>query len=264
MEPFAKALCLFTLTILAHNSVMSQIPDGPIYGVTTAEGFHGHVKEVAVRATWFQSDSTTIQQDSIYYRFSEDGLLLQKNNPNPTGHNQFITYHYHNGKLTKVEDRDDDGCLFLYVYLYKTNGCLKEVVRDYYEDDRLVTSDTSTLHCDDLCRIIMEDSVFYTYNNAGLISSRTFLKHQITYEYDTQNRLVKETSIEKESSFSRTTTYSYNETGCVSDVEESFHLSADYTNTKRVHYEYTYDSRGNWVTCTAQGFVMKRKITYYD
>ena len=207
-------------------------------------------------------DKDTVRFATIHLFFNRQGQLIQRNSFEDY-EDSFIEYHYTDDKLSMVtcwrkiyfEESHFDTTF----YYYTPYGCPEKYVSG---------NNTTLLLCDSLCHITMEinnyqDTVHCTYDEYGRIVKWCNWERCdegcdgcTTYIYDNQGRLVKKQHRHRYSNGDEE--FFYNGEGDVSDSKDTFGLG------EQIHYEYTYDGHGNWLTRRHRLYVTQREITYYE
>jgi hypothetical protein len=264
-----KRALLIAPLLLVASGTQAQFIASPYYApkTTATEGLRGPVKELELQELLVFEDGEIYYEDTLYLHFNEEGLLIERNS---LWHEEYpySKYLYTDGKLTEVKSWSSVDSTTTQ-YHYSPDGCVSYAVTYFYEHGNLVEYDTSKYRCDSLCRITMEifdnskDTVRCTYDRHGRMTKWCNWERCeegcdgcTEYIYDDQGRLIKEQHRHRYSIGEKE--YFYNEEGYVSDLKDSFALE------EHTHYDYTYDSHGNWLTRTNGNTIIRRKITYYE
>lgn len=212
-------------------------------------------------------DDDIYYQDTLFLLFNKEGRMIELNRflLEEYKHSKYL---YTNGRLTEVRSWSDvDSTTTRYHYSH--NGCLSYAVTYLFENGNPKVYDTTKYHCDSLCRITMEifhsfkDTVRCTYDeNNNIVTWCNWERCDegcdgcTRFIYDDLGRLVKEQHRHRFSNGDKV--YTYNEEGYVSDYTVTFAFE------EHIHYDYTYDSHGNWLTRTNGNTIVRRKITYFE
>ena len=256
-------LLLFVCKGTSAQGILTVIDNYPL----NWENLRGPVKEMELQELLLFEDGEIYYEDTLYLHFNKEGQLLLRNS---LWHEEFpySEYHYSDGRLIEVTSWSQVASVTV-KYHYSPDGCIEQLVTCFYEDGKPVGCDTTKYHCDSQCHITMEifhdfkDTVRCTYDENGRMTTWCNWERCAegcdgctTYLYDDQGRLVKEQHRHRYSNGDKE--YVYNEEGYVSDYSDTF------AYTEHTHYEYTYDSHGNWLTRRNGNTLVKRKITYYE
>ena len=264
-----KKTFLIATLLLVASGTQAQFIASPYYAPTTTatKGLRGPVKELELQELLVFEDGEIYYEDTLYLHFNEEGLLIERNSLWDEEY-PYSKYLYTDGKLTEVKSWSSVDSTTTQ-YHYSPDGCVSYAVTYFYEHGNLVEYDTSKYRCDSLCRITMEifhnskDTVRCTYDRHGRMTKWCNWERCAegcdgctTYIYDSQGRLVQEKHRHRYSNGDKI--YRYNPQGDVSDYADTF------ATEESTHYEYIYDSHGNWLTRTNGNTIIRRKITYYE
>ena len=149
------------------------------------------------------------------------------------------------------------------VYTYTLDGCPAMKVLGLISGDGDTISDTTRYVCDKECRIVEQIGDMgcrYEYDEVGRVV--TYVNETYGYsshsEYDKLSHLT--TATLTQGTQTATYVYSYNSNGFESDI---YYSDSD-GNQQSVHYDYTYDSHGNWLTRSDGTTLIRRTITYFE
>ena len=248
----------FLLTVAMFFSAAHAEAQGSAFDIPTLKtyGLHGNVKDVS-SFRYHIKDGDTIQRDTLYALFNQDGQIAKSYYPN-SGELPYNIYNYVDGKITEWTNYDDSS-FSRYFYHYDADGCPTKVTHTYNEDGINILSDTSYIVCDEQCRITSDGYRYYTYNKDGLVETMSYDDNFIIYEYDSQRRLTKQ--IWKEGSSQNITEYIHDVYGNITD--EIWTITRLGISSQR-HISYILDHYGNWTTLKDGNSTIHRTINYYD
>lgn len=189
--------------------------------------------------------------DAYDYQYTDGRLVYVENT-----YTQYISPTILSNQYEKTNKRYDH-------YTHTADGCPEKRVHSMVNDDGDSIEATTFFQCDPSCRILASTGVFaksFHYDELGRIDSCAYENtgSTSTYEYDELWHITKISFTE--GTLSGSIVYSYNTNGFEEDVEYS---DSD-GNRQHVHYDYTYDNHGNWLTRSDGSTLIKRKITYYE
>ena len=259
----AKNFLLTALLLLAAKSTQAQYTssftlDKPITAI--AYGLHGHVKEVSTEGWIIDGEAHWTST----YLFDRKGQTIETDEWSYGG-GEHLLFYYIDGKLDRILFADDTTGHTGYFYTYDTieGGPLMRIYKSSYS-----TTDTVHYTCDNNL-IVAERSPQgerqYSYkldpiSQEYLLATETQDGITTQYDYDTDGRMIKRTTLDN-GVVTRTETFTYNDHG---DLIEYQQTSPNDDDPLIIIKEYTYDSHGNWITCTSNLYYEQRTITYYN
>lgn len=244
--------------------------------VTAAEdSYRGRVNTVTERF-YSVTSSDTAALYVLHHSYNEAGYRMHRE----LGSQQMLQasdYTYADGRLVGIEEMytqylsptvmrnsyEKSNPTHIH-YTHASNGFPATMVREMVSGDGDSIRKTTVFVCDAHGRVTegREDCggfiTQYTYDESGrMVSIVTVGMSSGSNEYDAQGRVVK--SHLTMGGESGTYTFSYNDHGDEADII----LTMSDGNTQSVHYDYTYDSHGNWLTRNDGNILVRRTITYY-
>ena len=188
---------------------------------------------------------------------------------------QTSDYHYANGRLVGIEEMYTQYLSPTVMrnsyeksnpthirYTHTSDGYPATMVREMVSGDGDSIRTTLVFTCDAQGRVLEEHgdplNNTYSYDTEGrMVSVVTVGMSSGSNEYDAKGRVAKshltmggETAIY---------TFKYNDHGDASDII----LTVSDGNSSSFHYDYTYDTHGNWLTRNDGNLLVRRSITYY-
>ena len=241
--------------------------------VTAAEdGYRGRVNTVTER---FYSVTTadTAALHVLHHSYNEAGYRQHYE----LGSQQMLQtsdYEYADGRLVGIEEMYTQYLSPMVMrssyeksnpthihYTHAPNGFPATMVREMVSGDGDSIRTTLIFTCDTQGRVLEEHgdplNKIYTYDTEGrTVSVVTVGMSSGSNEYDAQGRLSK--SHLTMGGESGTYTISYNNHGDPSDI-----ILTVNNKDQGFHYDYTYDTHGNWLTRNDGNLLIRRTITYY-
>lgn len=206
------------------------------------------------------------------HRYTEDGFRLS-HEENIFGDKGIYQYYYSKGQLQVVELIRYGFVNERWHFIYDEN-ILARVERTLYEEEHCpIESSSFRVTCDEHGRVLKElgnENIQYAYDLAGRILEKVQLHEPIgmgnlflplfdyKFQYNDMGLLVCRKL--KYGNVIVIDTYKYNGQG---DIVEMERIRNDGYEVHK-HFEYTYDDRGNWLTCKSDSCQTIRTITYYD
>lgn len=202
------------------------------------------------------------------HRYTEDGFRLHHEDT-IFGDKGIYQYYYSKGQLQIVE-------LIRYGFVnerwhfHYDNNILVMVDWKQYEEERFpIESSSFRIMCDEQGRVIRNENLRYSYDSEGRILEKIHGRgggmgnlfpsiFECKYKYDGLGQLVCRNI--KCGNVVIVDSYNYNIQG---DVVEMVRARNDGFEVHK-HFEYTYDNRGNWLTCKSESCHTLRTISYYD
>ncbi len=266
---------MLVFTALLPQCVWAQYKH-TTYDLVTAQedNYLGAVNEIT--EAYFKPDGKdTVALYTAHHRYTKDGLRLHRELVGPQVLDAY-DYQYANGRLVAMENlytqyksptllatEYTGQSLRHTVYTYTSDGCPAMKVLSLISGDGDTISDTTRYVCDKECRIVEQIGDMgcrYEYDEVG----RVVTSINETYGYSSHNEYDKLWHLTKmtitEGTQTATYVFSYNSNGFESDI---YYTDSD-GNQQSVHYDYTYDSHGNWLTRSDGTTLIRRTITYFE
>ncbi|MBR1549919.1 MAG: hypothetical protein IJ634_04710 [Bacteroidales bacterium] len=249
----AKVLLLAATLLLAANAGAQRTSFAMGWPITAADnGMHGPVKEVYIIGEGIDDESSWTRT----YYYDQRGRLTEYHEWSYGGGVGFIL-HYTDSRLDSITAANDSIYHEGWFYTYDADGCpTRQIARLYDGNDTIYYTCKDGLIVEERSRL---DTTQYRYNADRRMASETVHGATTYFDYDAHGHLTKQTM--QNGDFVRTETNTYNAEGNVVEYRQ-------YTNTDNdtlvLQYEYTYDSHGNWMTCTGNEFREEQDIIYYD
>ena len=270
VKDIIRSLVLTVLLLIGSKETMAQynhigLPHDINHVTVASNDLHGHVKEMTLRKVDIFSNEI-IDQDTLYLHFNNEGLLTQRNSLWGEEYPDCI-YRYSDGRLME-QTYSADNASVTSTYLYTSSGCLTAAIQQWYENGKPNGTDTIHYTCDNNL-IVAERSPQgerqYSYkldpiSQEYLLATETQDGITTQYDYDTDGRMIKRTTLDN-GVVTRTETFTYNDHG---DLIEYQQTSPNDDDPLIIIKKYTYDSHGNWITCTSNLYYEQRTITYYN
>lgn len=266
---------VLVLIALLPQCVWAQYKHTLYDQVTAAEDqLFGAVNEITEE--YFKLDGKdTVALYTAHHSYTMDGLRLHRELVGPQVLDAY-DYKYANGRLIAMENlytqytsptllsaKYTQQSRRLSTYFYTADGCPAMKVLSFISGDGDTISDTTRFVCNKECRIVEEIGAMkchHEYDKFGSVvtsvsESYGYASHS---EYDKLAHLTKATLTQ--GTQTATYVYSYNTNGFESDI---YYSDSD-GNQQSVHYDYTYDSHGNWLTRSDGTTLIRRTITYFE
>ena len=242
--------------------------------VTAAEDYYrGKVYKITERFYQVNSSDTAALY-VLHHNYNEAGYRLHRE----LGSQQMLQtsdYHYANGRLVGIEEMYTQYLSPTVMrnsyeksnpthirYTHTSDGYPATMVREMVSGDGDSIRTTLVFTCDAQGRVLEEHgdplNNTYSYDTEGrMVSVVTVGMSSGSNEYDAKGRVAKshltmggETAIY---------TFKYNDHGDASDII----LTVSDGSSSSFHYDYTYDTHGNWLTRNDGNLLVRRSITYY-
>lgn len=230
---------------------------------TLDDGLRGCV--FSVHEEKFEDGITSI----FNHRYTEDGFRLHHEDT-IGGEKGIYQYYYLKGQLQAVE-MIRSGFVNERWHFYYNKNILTKVEWKQYEEERCpIESSSFRILCDEQGRVIKSEGIQYIYDSAGRIIEKSHEHEPIgmgnlflplfdyKFQYDDMGLLVCRNL--KYGNVILNDSFKYN--GC-GDIVEMKRIRNDGFESLE-HFEYTYDNRGNWLTCKSESCYSLRTISYYD
>ncbi len=181
------------------------------------KGYSDENKEILAQESYLTAEDKLFK--SVYY--TSDGKISSVDEFNDLG--KVIVHHnYANGEATgeySKYDYTDSGLALSSTDYNANNEIVKQVNREYNANDKITLYHETDAEGNTLSKTV------YEYNSKGFESKATFYDNEgmtgfVTYEYDSQDRLVKMSEHVRDGSLNNYRTYTYDENGAST---EEFH-----------------------------------------
>ena len=265
---------LLVLLVLVMPCARAQYKNtGYDYVTAKEDNLHGAVNEITEQY-FGVGRGDTVALYTAHQRYTRDGLRLHRELAGVQVLDEY-DYQYVDGRLvlvvnTYTEYKSPALLMDEYTrqsvrrtsYSHTLDGCPAMKVLNMVSGDGDTISDTLFFVCDAQCRVIEERGKSvkrYVYDEEGkMVSSAAIGANKCSYSYDAQGHVVKnELTYGVETG---TFVFCYNDHGFESDIT----LTTDDGLHQSMHYDYTYDRHGNWVTRSDGTTMIRRTITYYN
>lgn len=226
---------------------------------TSWMGLHGMVRTEEWQEVETLDDGEVVK-DTLYQRYDKYGYVIEIVSLRQEEYPSWAYIKYKDGRINEMMYKSWSDSMRI-IYRYTPDGCPKEVIYDYFDG---TDNDTTFIRCDAQGRITSEhgklaSNVNYIYNAQGLLVKHIYENGDtLHYIYNENGQIIK--TIYESGSMVRTRTFVRNQYG---DIVDEYVTETDGEKNHH-HFDYTYDTHRNWLTCRSGKTVTTRKITYYE